>query len=82
MVASSPIPPESPHCRILRYYDEFDELREQMINIICEELGYDRFGIGVTKQKARRVIGVMSVDSDQPERCMRTRSGTTDSCCN
>jgi hypothetical protein len=38
-----------------------------MINIIREELGYDRFGIGMANQKARRVIGVSSVASDRWE---------------
>jgi signal transduction protein with GAF and PtsI domain len=36
-------------------YDTIDELLDQIINIICEELGYDHFGIGLADEKGRIV---------------------------
>ncbi len=34
-------------------YDGVDELLDQMVIIICEELGYDHFGIGLADQKGQ-----------------------------
>jgi DNA-binding CsgD family transcriptional regulator/putative methionine-R-sulfoxide reductase with GAF domain len=36
-------------------YGEIDELLDQIVNIICEELGYDHFGIGLAGEEGRIV---------------------------